>query len=318
MTAFRLPRVSRIDLLLALMVLVWAANYSLVKQAFREIAPMPFNVARFSLASAAFLIGIAWVRHRARRSQAVNSAFYTAHPPTAADWRQFIWLGLVGHCAYHLLWATGLSMTTASNSALLVGAGPVVVSTTAAWLGHERIRRAHWYGIVVSLAGVVLVVGRGASIAGPTIWGDLLTLSAIGCWTFLTIGGSRLMTRHSPLYVSGVVTTIGTLAYIVLALPSLGSVGWLSLGPRVWGVIVFSGLLSVAAASVIWYAAVRQIGVARTSAYSNLVPLVAVLIAAYVIPEPLTSTKIIGAALVLAGVVLTRLARTAPAAPIEE
>ncbi len=39
---------------------------------------------------------------------------------------------------------------------------------------------------------------------------DLLTLSAIGCWTFLTIGGSRLMTRHSPLYVSGVITTTST------------------------------------------------------------------------------------------------------------
>ncbi len=316
--SFRVPRVSRIDILLALMVFVWAANYSLVKQAFRDISPMPFNAARFTLASMAFFIGLVVVRRRARRSAAVNPLFYTEALPTARDWRTFLWLGLAGHCGYHLCWANGLAITTASNSALIMGASPVVVSTVAAALGHERIRPLHWVGITVSLAGVVLVVGRGASLSGPTFWGDVLTLGAVGCWTLLTLGGSRLMTRHSPLYVSAVTTAIGTVAYVVLAAPTLGTVGWTTLGPGVWAVIVFSGLLSVAAASVIWYAAVQKIGAARASVYSNIVPMVAMLLAAFWLSEPVTTVKMIGAGLVLCGVVLTRLARPAPAAPLEE
>ena len=309
---------SRIDILLAAMVVIWAVNYSLVKQAFAEIAPMPFNVLRFTLASAVFLGGMHWVARQRRRSRHLNATLHTAVAPTRRDWRGLVWLGLIGHCGYHLLWATGLSMTTASNSALIMGASPVVASTTAALLGHERIRPLHWGGIFVSLLGVMVVVGPAASLSGATFTGDALTLGAVGCWTYLTIAGSRLMLRHSPLFVSGVTTTVGTLAYVILAIPSLDDVPWGSLGTRVWVVAAFSGLLSVAAGSVIWYAVVQRVGVARAAVYSNLVPLVAVFFAAYLVHESLTPLKLTGAGLVLAGVALTRLAREAPAAPLEQ
>jgi drug/metabolite transporter (DMT)-like permease len=309
---------SKLDLLLAALVLIWAVNYSLVKQVFGDIPPMPFNVLRFSLASAVFLAGLAWVERARRRQHSLDPMLHTAAVPTERDWRDLVWLGLIGHCGYHLFWAAGLSMTTASNSALIMGASPVVASTTAALLGHEQIRRLHWVGIVVSLAGVVVVVGRGATLGGATMAGDVLTLAAVGCWTFLTIAGSRLMVRHSPLFVSGVTTTIGTAVYVLLALPSLDDVNWSGLAPRVWTVAAFSGLLSVAAGSIIWYAVVKRVGVARASVYSNLVPLVAVFFAAYLVDEPLTPLKLTGAALVLSGVAMTRLAREAPNVALEE
>jgi drug/metabolite transporter (DMT)-like permease len=243
---------------------------------------------------------------------------HTPAVPTRRDWVDFLWLGLVGHCAYHLCWATGLSMTTASNSALIVGAGPVVASTTTALLGHERISRLHWLGIIVSLTGIVVAVGPGMTLSGATFRGDLLTFGAVGCWTFFTIRGGQLMQRHSPLFVSGVTTTIGTAAYVLIGLPELGEVPWRALPPRVWAVVAYSGLLSVAAGSVIWYAIVQRHGVARAAVYSNLVPLVAILFAAVLANEPLTPAKLVGAALVLAGVALTRLAREAPVAALDE
>ena len=59
-------------------------------------------------------------------------------------------------------------------------------------------------------------------------------------------------------------------------------------------------------AYTIWYVAVRQIGSARTSAYSNLIPVVAMVTAVLFLGEPLEWRKVIGAAAVLAGVALTR------------
>ena len=55
--------------------------------------------------------------------------------------------------------------------------------------------------------------------------------------------------------------------------------------------------------------AVREIGSARTSVYSNFVPIVAMLTAVIVLHEPLGCRKILGAAAVLAGVALTRVSR---------
>ena len=56
---------SVIDLLLVLMAVFWGANYSIVKNVFREIDPQAFNGLRMSIASLVFLTVILGVRARA-------------------------------------------------------------------------------------------------------------------------------------------------------------------------------------------------------------------------------------------------------------
>ena len=76
-------------------------------------------------------------------------------------------------------------------------------------------------------------------------------------------------------------------------------------------------MISIRARLTIWYVAVRQIGSARTSAYSNLIPVVAMASAVLFLGEPLEGRKVIGAAAVLAGVALTRAGASATI-PAEE
>ena len=57
---------------------------------------------------------------------------------------------------------------------------------------------------------------------------------------------------------------------------------------------------------MIWYTAVQRLGNSRTSLYSNVVPLVAMGVAALTIGEPLTVRKLLGAVAVLTGLALTR------------
>jgi drug/metabolite transporter (DMT)-like permease len=119
--------------------------------------------------------------------------------------------------------------------------------------------------------------------------------------------------------VSGVTTAIGTSVYIVFAVPAVRSIDWAIVTPGIWGAVAFSGLLSIAASYLIWYAAIQRLGPARTSIYANMVPIAAMGIAAVWLREPLSVRKIMGAAAVLTGVVLTRLARPAMAVvPSEE
>jgi O-acetylserine/cysteine efflux transporter len=141
---------------------------------------------------------------------------------------------------------------------------------------------------------------------------------AVGCWAVYTLGGRRLMERHSPLYVTGVTIVIGTVAYAIIALPSLLRVEWRAVDPRLWGLLLFVAIFPVNIAYIVWHAAVHRLGAARTSIYSNLVPLVAIAFAVIWLGEPLTWRKVIGVAAVLAGVALTRLARPSPPVAIEE
>ena len=177
----------------------------------------------------------------------------------------------------------------------------------AAAIGHERVGRLHWLGAVLSTAGIYFVVGYGAAVSGGTLLGDLIMLGAVACWSIYTIGGGRLMSRHSPLFVTGMTMAIGTIPYALLAIPTLLRLDWSAVSPTVWLILFPSGLFALNFAFLVWYTAVQKLGPARTSIYSNAVPIVAMVTAAIFLGERITGAKVIGAAAVLGGVVLTRI-----------
>ena len=71
-------------------------------------------------------------------------------------------------------------------------------------------------------------------------------------------------------------------------------------------------MFSLSVSYTIWYAGVREIGSARTSVYSNLVPVFAMLSAVLFLGEPVGARNIAGAAAVLIGVALTRVRAPSP------
>jgi len=128
------------------------------------------------------------------------------------------------------------------------------------------------------------------------------------CWALYTIGARPLMARHSPVGVTARSMMLGTLIYVPLAAPNLMQVPWGAVSTITWLKLVYSSLFALCVAYTIWYTAVRAIGSARTSVYSNLLPIVAMVTAYLWLREPIGPAKIAGAAAVLAGVALARMA----------
>ncbi|MEZ5317979.1 MAG: DMT family transporter [Vicinamibacterales bacterium] len=298
-----------VDLLLALMVLIWGVNFSVLKVAFREIPAAPFNAVRLALAVAVFLGAIAAARRGPRHpgdARTVRSVFVTDTPVTARDVRDLVLLGLVGHFLYQIGFVGGVAATSVSNAALIIGTTPVVVTCLAAAIGRERLSPLHWAGVVLSLVGIYFVVGVRSSFGGASVHGDLLMAGSVLCWSAYTVGAGRLMARHSPLFVTGVTMAIGMVPYVIWAGPAMRQVDWTGVSAWTWGALVFSALFALNVCYLIWYIAVRQIGPSRTAIVSNLVPIAAMIVAAVWLREPVTRTKVAGAVLVLAGVALTR------------
>ena len=321
MTATRTLSLSRVDALLILLTLIWGTNFSIVKHAFGEMDPAAFNALRLDLASVAFLAAIAAVQRytpngggRARW----QSILRTAAPLTRTDWLSLAALGLVGHFCYQLGFVGGLARSSVANSALILGATPVTVALASGALGEDPVRRHHWIGIAMSLAGLYLVVGRGAEVGREALVGDALTAMAVLCWTVYTIGGRRLMARHSPLAVTGFSMAFGAVPYTLYALPALGRTSWGEVGWTTWVSLGYSAMFALCVSYLIWYVAVRQIGSARTSLYSNVIPIVAMATAWLSLDEPVGWRKLVGAASVLGGVAIARLERKRPAIPAEE
>jgi drug/metabolite transporter (DMT)-like permease len=306
----------RFDALLVLMVVIWGVNYSVLKQAFTEIPPQPFNALRLMLASSVFLIAIRVAR--GRRAGALSSVFYTPNQLTTRDRWDLLWLGLVGHAGYQFFFVGGVAATSVSNGALLIGCTPIVVAVVSALMGRERIAPLHWLGVAISLSGIYMVIGHEASFGGATLRGDLLIMASVGCWTAYTIGASRMIARHSPLYVTGMTMAIGGIPYVALTLSQFVAEDWSDVSAFSWVSLVLSALLALNVAYLIWYTGVQRLGAARTSIYSNLVPIVAMSFAWLWLGEPITQTKLLGALSVMTGVLLTRLGRRPQVVPCEE
>jgi len=310
---------SRIDALLVLMVVIWGANYSVIKRCFSEIPPLPFNALRLTIASVLFLIAIRVARRRAQtRGGAASRVTYTPNPLTPRDRVALVVLGIVGHTMYQLCFVGGVARTAVSNGSLIIGTTPVVVATVSALIGSERISRLHWLGAATSVAGIYFVVGHGASFGGASLTGDVLVMLSVACWAAYTLGSSRLTERHSPLYVTGTTMAIGTVPYVLIALPQCLQVNWAKLHAWVWIALVSSAILALCVAYLIWYAAVQRIGPARTSAYSNVVPIAAMTVTAIWLGEPISMTKALGAMAVLSGIFFTRLGGQPTPVCIEE
>ena len=274
------------------MVLIWGSTYTLVKVALSEIPPNGFNTLRLIVASAIFLCAL---------------AFRGLPRIPGRDWLALAGLGIVGHFLYQLAFVGGIARTTASNSALILGCSPVMVALGSAMAGHERVAPRQWAGVLLSLAGVYLVVGSSARFGGASLLGDLLSLGCVVCWAIYTVASQPLLERHSPLVVTGLTMAIGTVFYVPAGLPDLLALDWGRVSLQAWTATVLASVLSLNVGYLIWYTGVQRIGNLRTSAFSNVTPIVAMAVAAVFLGERFSASTIGGAVAIVGGVAVTRL-----------
>lgn len=291
-----------LDLLLLLMIVIWGSNFSAVKYALRDFPEVSFNALRLLLASAVFLVAMAIVRRRARAGRSAPEPAFTAR-----DWRTVILLGILGTGFYQLLFLAGVARTSVANSSLIFGCTPVTIAILASAIGHDRLTLPRWIGAGLSFAGIYALVGLRAQVSRVTLIGDAMVFGAMLCWSVYSVLAQPLLRRHSPLIVTGWAMIVGTAMYLVVVAAPVLRTDWAAISPISWLLMAASALLALAFSYIVWYTAVQKIGSARTAAYSNLTPIVAMIVAAIWLGEQITGQQIAGAALILSGIAVTRL-----------
>lgn len=291
-----------LDLLLLVMILIWGSNFSAVKYALRDFPEVSFNALRLILASMVFLGAIAVVRAQAARG---------SRPPepamTPRDWRTVILLGILGTGFYQLLFLAGVARTSVANSSLIFGCTPIVVSILASLAGHDRLTRARWAGVALSFTGIYTLVGLRSEWSQTTLLGDAMVCGAMLCWSIYSVIAAPLLKKHSPLIVTGWAMVVGTTMYLIVVAPAVLRTDWAAISSISWTLMVASSLLALAFSYIVWYTAVQRIGSARTAVYSNLTPIVAMIVAAVWLGERITRMQLLGATLILSGLAVARL-----------
>jgi drug/metabolite transporter (DMT)-like permease len=275
------------------MAVIWGANFVVVKYATHIFNPVAFTGLRVAVA-ATFLLVAAFA------SGGINLP--------RRDVVALLLLGALGNGLYQLFFVLGVSRTRAGNASLIVGAAPAFIALIARARGMERVRRVTLVGIGLSVLGVALVIVGSAneSSGDTTMLGALLVFLGVICWSVYTIGLQPYASRIDIIKLSAVTLVGGAIPLVFASAPALIATDWSAVGIGGWLAVFYSSVISMGVAYFFWYRGLRVLGPTRTAVYSNLQPIVALLVAWAFLSETPTIFQGVGAATIIAGVFLTR------------
>jgi drug/metabolite transporter (DMT)-like permease len=217
-------------------------------------------------------------------------------------------LGVLGNGIYQFFFVQGISRTRASDAALVVAASPAFIAIIGRLRGVERASQRRVMGILLSIAGIALVVfatTRGAD-GRSSLTGDLLVLAGSLSWATYTVLLKPYTEHVSGIQVSAFTMVGGAVPLFIVALPAIVHASWSGVPLLGWAAIFYSSIFALVIAYLFWYRGVRVIGPTRTAMYSNVQPLIAVIFAWVVLSETPTIWQGIGMACIMTGLVLTR------------
>ena len=301
----------RHDLSLLGVVLIWGLNFPILKVVLRDMDPHVLNL--FRLWISVFALGLMHLAHQRRAAQ----PFFA--PMRAHFWKLCV-LGIIGYFLYQVCFIEGLFRTTTGSAALIIATAPVWTAVLASRLRIEVIRPAEWLGIGATIAGAAIIIAGGreaVQFGAETHKGNLIMVLASICFGTYTTLCKPLTRSVNPSGIALMALLFALPFLSVVGLSNLHRVNWEALTGWHWAVIVYSGSLSTGVTIALWNNAVRAVGAAHTSVYANLVPVIALLLGATLLGEPVTGLQILGGGFILGGLYFVRrqrLRRSLPAA----
>lgn len=277
--------------LIALLAVVWSANFIFAKIALRELDAMSLAMLRFSLAGVIILPVYLWKRG----------------VPTwlsKQDWF-FLFISALSIGGNQLAFVQGLSRTSVAHSALILALTPVWVLLMSRILGHEAITAAKLTGFAIAVAGVGVLQARHSAGNTSTVLGDFLILIASILWAAYTVASKAARERFDGLTMNTITYGGTALVFAPMTLWFGRNVdfGGLSLGA--WGSLLYMAIFPTLVGVAIYFHAMRYMPATRISMVAYAQPLLATVFAMAALGERISQSVILGGVLVILGVIWT-------------
>jgi drug/metabolite transporter (DMT)-like permease len=291
------PRVAYV--LMTLTALFWAGNFVVGRAAAGNFPPLTLAWGRWTGAALIILPFAArqlWDDRALIRRQAL---FLFA-------------LGVMGAGLFNTLQYIALTMMTAVTGSVLNSAGPVLIAVACWVILGDRLRGWQIAGIVLSLAGVLVVVVRGDLTALPPLGqslGEIITFFGLIVWAVYT-ALLRYRPQIHPLSFAAIIYGVAALVNTPTMIWELASGATVTLDLATVAAFAYVATFPSLLAYIFFNAGVESIGGARASAFIHLAPLFTALLAIAFLGETFALYHLAGFLLIVAGVYLTAASRT--------
>lgn len=277
-------------------VVFWGVSFILTKELFlseEHITVTILIALRLAIASAVMLPALALTRHLQRIRK--------------EDLKWFLLLALCEPFIYHLCETNGVRLVSGSLASVVIATIPLFVPF-GMWAAYrQRIKPSLIIGVLLSLAGVFLMLNGEIGFQGSALQGLLFLTGAVVIAVVYTLLLVKVVNRYHPLVVTTWQNVIGLAYFLPLVfIFDSQSLPLLSWSPKMLLLLLVLGIFCSTLAYAGYNYGVRNLGASEACIFNNAIPVFSLIAAVAIGQEDFSWLKVIGMAIVIAGVILAQ------------
>ncbi|QOR68306.1 DMT family transporter [Cytobacillus suaedae] len=277
--------------LLLFVMVVWGFNVIAVKIIVESFSPVTITSLRVFLAGLVVL-GVLFYRKELKRVTKQEATYILIGA----------FSGVLGH---HLFLAVGLTTTTASNAALILGLIPLVTSIFAVLFLKARFTITKLLGVILGFTGVSFIVMNGAGVHHISIGDIYVFLSVIAQAISFIFIKKATQTLEAKVITCYMLILGASFLFITSLLMDPAGLSSLSKGTSVaWLIFLASAVIATGIGHMIYNSAIHHLGAGETAIFINLTPFFALVGSVLFLGESITSFQLLGFIFIISGVLL--------------
>jgi drug/metabolite transporter (DMT)-like permease len=224
--------------------------------------------------------------------------------PTAREWGLIALCGVAWFGVYNVALNAAEQQVDAGTAAMVVNVGPILIALFAGWLLGEGFPRWLVVGALIAFGGAVLVGASTAQLDRSDLLGVLLCLVAAVTYAVGVLAQKPVLRRLPALQVTWLACTLGAIACLPFTPGLLTDVAVAPAGATAG--LVYLGLVPTALAFSTWGYALARMDAGRLGVTTYVVPPITIVMSALLLGELPAALALVGGAICLIGVALSR------------
>jgi drug/metabolite transporter (DMT)-like permease len=247
--------------------LTWGLSFMFTKGALDSMSPFHLLGLRFATAAAAMallrILGVIKITVK------------------ASDYISLLPLSIFQPILYFIGETTGVMLTSASYSGMMIAAIPIVVAIFSAIILKEHPSRLQILFILISVVGVVFIIFMdNQSIEGVNPLGTLALLGAMTAAAFYNIASRKQSVNFSPLLITWVMMVVGAVVFNTIAVAQHLNAGiiteYLTPFSEIWVSVVYLGVVSSVGAFFLFNYVLSKVPATQGAVFVNLITVFAI------------------------------------------
>ncbi|GAA3411283.1 DMT family transporter [Paenibacillus hodogayensis] len=270
--------------------LIWSTSFIATKAAYATFPPITLGAARFVIATAVLGIFLLLLKERTL--------------PAPKHLALMALSGSLGITLYFMMENIGVSLTSASNAALIVASYPAVTALLEWLLYRTKLSASKMLGIALAMIGVyVLSQTGGAEEGGSHIVGNVILIGTGFVWAFYNFTTRKIVNQYPAITLSFYQTAAGTLLFLPFVWIERNA--WQPPTLATWSLLLYLGVICSVVAFMLYNFGLRKLSASVSVSLMNLVPIFGVLFSILFLRETVSWLQAAGGLVVIVGVLLS-------------